>query len=247
MKKTFLLFGAMLMVVCAMARPVPTIAIKGDLNQYKYVHVISTSGTTSSSGISTSVHYRSYSYTSGNGTKTTNPSEQLSGFFMKEGYTVLPSISPEIADKTLIASYGFLGTDDIYSEIILQLTDADTHALVASYETSGEGLDDAERVSDALNYALELLRYTFRPHMGFQVEKTSCRALRIRLSNRTPFVISEVLVRLNYYQNEKLVHKQDVTIATSLTPAYSTITRIKRNKDFRGNKYKVEFEVVEYK
>jgi hypothetical protein len=247
MKRLFIIIAAVLIAVSAMARPVPTIAIKGDLNQYKYVHVISTSGTTSSSGVSTSAHYGHYSYTSGNGTKTTNPSEQLSGFFMKEGFTVLPSISPEIADKTLIVSYGFLGTDEIYSEIILQLTDANTHEVVASYETSGKGIDDAERVSDALNYVIELLRYTLRPHMGYQVEKTSCRALRVRLSNRTPFVISEVKVRLNYYQDEKLMHKQDVTIATSLTPAYSTITRIKRNKDFRGYKYKVEFEVLEYK
>ncbi len=248
MKKIILIFIAAMLTVSMMAQDVPTVVIKGDLNQYKYVYVIPTSGTTSSSGISTSVHiWGPFFTTIGNGTSTANPSEVLSGFFMKEGFTVVPSITPEITNKALIVSYGFLGADGLYSKIILQVTDANTHETIASYETSGKALDEAEQVSRALDYAMELLRYTLHPHVDFRIEDTSSRALRICLSNRTPYLVSEVQMRLSYYIDGELIHNQEVTVPISLLPAYTIMTRVKREKEYRGYKYKVEVQMIDYK
>lgn len=249
MKKLFFLIATALLATNMMAQLVPTVVIKGDPRQYKYVHVIPTSGTTASSGVSTTVHiWGPVGITTGNANSTANPSELLAGFLMKEGYTVVPTISPEIADKTLIVSYGFLGTyNSAYSKIILQMTDASTHDVVASYETFGIGNNDAERVSEALDYAIDLFQYTLRPRMTYRKEDATCLKVKVRLSNRTPYVVSEVKLRLSYLLKDEVVHTQDVTISTSLTPAYSMITRIKRDKGFRHVKYKIQVEIIDFK
>lgn len=254
MKKLFFLIATALLATNMMAQLVPTVVIKGDPRQYKYVHVIPTSGTTSSTGVSTTVHiWGPIGITAGNANSTVNPSELLTGFLMKEGYTVVPSITPELADMTLIVSYGFLGTyltrkgGVPYSRIILQMTDASTHEVVASYETIGTGDDDAARISEALDYAIDLFQYTLRPRMTCRKEDATCLKVKVRLSNRTPYVVSEVKLRLSYFLKDEVVHTQDVTINTSLTPAYSMITRIKRDKGFRHVKYKVQVEIIDFK
>ena len=254
MKKLFFLIATALLATNMMAQLVPTVVIKGDPRQYKYVHVIPTSGTTSSTGVSTTVHiWGPIGITAGNANSTVNPSELLTGFLMKEGYTVVPSITPELADMTLIVSYGFLGTyltrkgGVPYSRIILQMTDASTHEVVVSYETIGTGDDDAERISEALDYAIDLFQYTIHPRVAYYTVNTYATGVNVRISNRTIDVVTEVSLRLTYYLHGEIVHTQDVSIGTSLAPAYSTETYIKRDKGFHGYKYKVQVEIIDFK
>ena len=247
MAKLFTLIAALLMAVTMLAKPAPSLVINGDVKQYKYVYIIPASSTTASSGVSTTIRGWLNEYTIGNGTSSANPSESLAGFWMKEGYTMIPSIIPELADKTLIVSYGFLGASADYSTIIIQMTDASTHEVVLSCEASGEGDNDADRVSDALSYAQYMFDYMLHPRVAYHLEDVSCLKVKVRLSNRTPKVLSEALIRLFYYKNDELVYCQDALISTSLAPAYSTIVDIKRDKGFRGYKYRVKVELIDYK
>ena len=136
------------------ALKVPVAEIKGNVQDYPYAYVVSTSGVTSSSGV-----YSNQYGVFGGPTKTINPSEVISGYLMKKGYTILPSISPELADKTLIVTYGFTGRRQLSlfsyaSCIIIQMRDAKSHAMIVSCEAEGCGYDETEDILQAIESAL---------------------------------------------------------------------------------------------
>ena len=132
---------------------VPTAKISGDLSRYQYVYVVPTSGVTSGGGV----------YSTGNGvyggdTHTVNPSELITGYLMKLGYSVLPSIVPDLAEHTIVVTYGNTGTSSVLvakSGVIIQVRDAKTHELIATSEAEGISLEDeAYAVKRAIYKAL---------------------------------------------------------------------------------------------
>ena len=114
MKRIFALLSiTCLLMGCRVQDYFPSSTVKGDLCKYSYFYVVPTNGVTSDFG-------------------TISPSEIVSGYLMKKGYNVLSSESPELIDKTLAVTYGV-----IENGIIIQMKDAKTQELVASYKVDG--------------------------------------------------------------------------------------------------------------
>lgn len=155
MKKLLILTCVALSLVSCYTLQVPTTTINGQLENYAYAYVIQTSSVTGSSGV-----YGNKYGVYGGTTKTTNPSEVIVGYLMKCGYTILPEIDPNLADKTLIVNYGHTGKRQLsmfaYSNIVMiQIRDAKTHNLIAQSEAEGCGADEAEDILQAINRALD--------------------------------------------------------------------------------------------
>lgn len=134
MKKLFFLLATVITVISCRALKAPQTTIAADLRAYPYAYIIPTSNTT--------------------------PADLIAGNLMKRGYTILPSISPELAEKTLIVSYGYVGRRQLseYSYascIIIQMRDAKTHKMVATCEAEGCGGNDAEDILQAITTALD--------------------------------------------------------------------------------------------
>ena len=141
MKKLFLLLVMILTFIGCRTKSsvVPVATVSGDLSSYNYVYVIPTSGVTSGSG---------------GGVYTVNPSELITGYLMKKGYSPVPSIVPDLAERTLIVAYGNTGTSSIFvaqSGVIIQFRDAKTHQMVASSEAKGTSV---ENETNAITYAI---------------------------------------------------------------------------------------------
>lgn len=136
------------------AGTVPTAKISGDLSRYQYVFVVPTSGVTSGSGVY-STGYGVY----GGDTHTVNPSELITGYLMKLGYSALPSIVPDLAEHTIVVTYGNTGTSSVFvaqSGVIIQVRDAKTHELIATSEAEGTSLEDETyAVKQAIYRALD--------------------------------------------------------------------------------------------
>lgn len=142
---------------CSFMLNVPTVQVTGNLHNYIYVYVVPTAPVTSSSGV-----YGGQYGVYGGATKTVSPSEVISGYLMKKGYTPVPSISDELAEKTLVVSYGYTGRRQLglfayASCIIIQMRDAKTHTIVASCESEGCGDDETEDILQAINSGLNTI------------------------------------------------------------------------------------------
>lgn len=155
MKKLLLLaIVPLLLTGCGAMLKVPTADIKGNVYKYNYVYVIPTSGVTSSPGV-----YGNQYGVYGGSTKTVNPSEVISGYLMKKGYTTLPNVDPNLADNTMIVSYGYTGRRQLSlfsyaSCVMIQFRDAKTHELVATCEGEGCGEDETADILQAIYSAL---------------------------------------------------------------------------------------------
>ena len=136
---------------------VPTADVKGNVYKYNYVYVIPTSGVTSSSGV-----YGNQYGVYGGSTKTVNPSEVISGYLMKKGYTTLPNVDPNLAENTMIVSYGYTGRRQLSlfsyaSCVMIQFRDAKTHELIATCEGEGCGEDETADILQAIYSALGVI------------------------------------------------------------------------------------------
>jgi hypothetical protein len=84
-------------------------------------------------------------YTSPSKSRFVNPSELITGYLMKLGYSALPSIVPDLAEHTIVVTYGNTGTSSVLvakSGVIIQVRDAKTHQLIATSEAEGTSLED---------------------------------------------------------------------------------------------------------
>ena len=151
MKKILLLILVSIsLTCCGLMLNVPTVVSNGNPYDYTYVYVIPTAAVTSSSGV-----YNGH----GGITKTVSPSDAISGYLMKKGFTPVPGVTDELADKTLIVSYGYTGRRQLglfayASCIIIQMRDAKTHQLVVSCESEGCGEDEADDILEAIHSGL---------------------------------------------------------------------------------------------
>lgn len=152
----FIVVTACILTGCGVLH-VPTADVKGNVYKYNYVYVIPTSGVTSSSGV-----YGNQYGVYGGSTKTVNPSEVISGYLMKKGYTILPSVDPNLAENTMIVSYGYTGRRQLSlfsyaSCVMIQFRDAKTHELVATCEGEGCGEDETADILQAIYSALGVI------------------------------------------------------------------------------------------
>lgn len=158
MKKILsVLFIALSLNSCGVFLNAPVAQYNSNVRNYQYVYVVPTAAVTSSSGV-----YGGQYGVYGGATKTISPSEVISGYLMKKGYTPVPSITDELADRTLVVSYGYTGRRQLglfsYATcIIIQMRDAKTHEMVASCESEGCGSDETEDVLQAINSGLNAI------------------------------------------------------------------------------------------
>ena len=137
---------------------VPTVSNPGNLRDYQYAYIIPASGVSASYEVSGN-QYGVY----GGKMITTNPSEVIAGYLMKKGYTILPELTADLEEKTLVINYGHLGKRrlSLFSHsniVILQFRNAQTHELVASSEAEGgNGANEANDILQAITRALDAL------------------------------------------------------------------------------------------
>ena len=98
----------------------------------------------------------------GGSTKTVNPSEVISGYLMKKGYTTLPNIDPNLVDNTMTVSYGYTGRRQLSlfsyaSCVMIQFRDAKTHELIATCEGEGCGEDETDDILQAIYSAIGVI------------------------------------------------------------------------------------------
>lgn len=152
----FVMATACILTGCSVLN-VPTADVNGNVYKYNYVYVIPTSGVTSSSGV-----YGNQYGVYGGSTKTVNPSEVISGYLMKKGYTTLPNVDPNLAENTMIVSYGYTGRRQLSlfsyaSCVMIQFRDAKTHELIATCEGEGCGEDETADILQAIYSALGVI------------------------------------------------------------------------------------------
>lgn len=256
MKRLFSILVTTMLAICAMAQlNAPVWKVSGDLNKYKYAYVIPTGGITASSGTVGGVFgngFGVYGVTAGGATKTINPAETIKGYLMQMGYSILPSIMPEFADKTMIVAYGYTGRRKLNafayaSEIIIQARDAQTQDLVATIQTEGCGADETDDILQAIHTALERLQYSRDPQIEMVLIKEYRTSLHFSFTNKTPYRIRTIVMILQYYLNDEMVHEQEVTITGNANPNEVIDTYIKRPKEVREKGMKIKCKIKSYR
>ena len=248
MKKLFTFIVACLMAATGMAQIMkPKATIVGSFADYEYFYVVPTSSMTSSSAV-VGGSYGVY----GGATKTIVPSDVINGYLMQNDYNTTYMVSPELADKTLVVTYGNtgrrqLGLFSYASGIIIQMKNAKTQDLVATFVAEGCGEDETENIYKAIYSALNTFSYNARPRLDMVILRTYSSNVVLELTNKTPKEISSVTVRLKYYLEDELVHEQIAEFWTSLDSGKSVEQFVHRDKPYRKYKYKVMVELIGYK
>lgn len=255
MKKLFLLLVIVLAAVNSMAEEAV------DWSKYKYAYVIPTSGVTSQGGTfgvnvgnvygnNYGVYGNSYGSVYSAPTKTINPSETISGKLMQLGYGILPAIDPELAEMTMVVSYGYTGRRDVAlgytSCIIVQFRDAKTQDLLASIETEGMGSDETEDILIAINNAFKCWEYSKAPRVEINIDEVTKNYLVLYLENLTPNIIKSFTLRLTYLNEDMVVHEQLYTQNSKITQGSSERVYIKRDKIARDKNLQVKVDVFGY-
>ncbi|MCR5050428.1 MAG: hypothetical protein K6A36_05025 [Paludibacteraceae bacterium] len=248
MKRSLLILLAIFLSVSTFANlKMPSATINGNLSDYTYLYVTPTGGITSSSGV-----YGNAYGVFGGSTKTIVPSDAISGYLMKHGFNVVTSVIPEKANKTLIVSYGYTGRRFIYhksyaSGIIIQMRDAATQELVASFEAEGCGADESDNIQLAINSALALFRYNAKPKVTIHIDNVYRRNVILSIRNLTPKTIQSITLKLTYYDEGRTVYEQTKVIISAIQSGYVLNgVRIKRDKPAQNSNYAVKAEIIDY-
>ena len=137
----------------------PKVYVYHDLYQYPYAYIIPTNNVTSGTGGITTIAGGVYGLSS---TNSINPSSIISGYLMQKGFAILPSIDPELADHTMVVSFGDVESTsnmvDLVAKniVIIQIRDAASHNLIASADAMGESMENnAAALKIAIHKALD--------------------------------------------------------------------------------------------
>ena len=160
MKKIVLFLAAIVLTACGALKPT-TCSVQPTFYKYRYVYIMPTGSVTGSTGVYTSyVDNRVH----GGVTRTTNPSDMMSGYLMQKGLTILPQLDDAKKAETLVLSYGETDHRDVgflwlstSTGIIIQFRDAQTNDLIASAEAEDYGSTEADNVRYALRKALDAI------------------------------------------------------------------------------------------
>ena len=229
MKKLFLLFAATVMAMSVMALE-PIAIVKGDLKAYDFYYVDHTSGVSENSVV---------------------PSDVIRGYLMKNGFNVVASVIPEYADRTLVVTYGYTGNGaaagngDVMG-VIVQMRNAKTQELVASYEAQGEGGHEEWDVKKALTRVMRTFSYRLDPKVVVEIYDQKRLYNSLEIVNRTTFLINHVTLKIRYYMDGELIHVQTKTLDEKLPSGTWIRKDITRDKPVRKRKYKAQAEVVSF-
>ena len=159
MKATVKLVSFVICLLClsgcaSMKAPIVNYTQGDSVFNYKYFYVNHTSSVSGSIGV--------YQYgVSAGYTKTTNPSDIISGILFKNGFIRVDAVSPENADKTMAISYGETGRRNVnlgYSiEVTMQFINAKTQMPIVVCTAEGQGETEADDIRIAITRALEPL------------------------------------------------------------------------------------------
>lgn len=261
MKKIWVLCIAALMAVSVWANGLlaPKVVIYKDMSKYKFVYIIPTSSVTSASGthgyVSGSAYgnYGSlYGSVHSGATKTTNPADEICGQLVKRGYTILPSIDPALAAKTMVVAYGNAGRRSVSlhsyaSAIVLQFTDAETHEILANFETEGCGSNETEDIREAIDRAFDVYDDGIWPYIKIKIEEATRSSIVLRMFNRMPNDLKSYTLRIRYYnKNNEVVHEQYYTANTPIHPGESEQMLIKRDKEARISNTPISVTIERY-
>lgn len=148
-----LLLGVFMLSSCSVTLLTPSVTINEPITGYKFFYVANTTEKTSTSG---------YVY-DGSGSSTTrsiNPSDIISGELMKRGFTKVPQITEENAERTFIVNYGETGKRDVglfwtTTEVTLQFISAKDQSMICSSTAEGFGETEADDVRMAIERSIE--------------------------------------------------------------------------------------------
>lgn len=129
----------------------PTIHQFNSIDGYRYVFITPTAELTSSTGVAYAVGNGLY----GNTSKTINPSDVISGVFLKNGFIRLPELKPDLLDQTIVVNYGESGRRNGYTiEVTIQILSAKSSEPICICTAEGQGETEADGVRIAINRAL---------------------------------------------------------------------------------------------
>ena len=120
---------------CGSLRPA-TVTRHSSLEGYRYAYINSTSTKIGSAGYF-------YNGMGASETKSTNPSEIISGFLMKKGFIIVPELKPENESHTIVVNYAETGRRNLnlgYAiEITIQILSATDNSLLCTGTAEGQG------------------------------------------------------------------------------------------------------------
>lgn len=135
----------------------PAIHQFSSIDGYRYVFITPTAELTSSTGVAYAVGNGLY----GNTSKTINPSDVISGIFLKNGFIRLPELKPDLLDQTIVVNYGESGRRNkglgYTIEVTIQIISAKTSEPICICTAEGQGETEADDVRIAINRALSPL------------------------------------------------------------------------------------------
>lgn len=135
---------------CGSLRPA-TVTRHSSLEGYRYAYINSTSTKIGSAGYF-------YNGMGASETKSTNPSEIISGFLMKKGFIIVPELKPENESHTIVVNYAETGRRNLnlgYAiEITIQILSATDNSLLCTGTAEGQGSTEADDIRIAINRCL---------------------------------------------------------------------------------------------
>lgn len=133
----------------------PTIIKNDTIEGYKYIFITPTSNLTSGSG---GVYGGQYGVYGASTSKSVNPSDVISGILLKEGYTRIPELKPELLDESMIVNYGESGKRNrglgYTIEVTIQFISAKSHTPICSCTAEGQGETEADDIRQAITRCL---------------------------------------------------------------------------------------------
>ncbi len=148
-------FFCTVFVGCGSLKPV-SITRNGTLQGYKFAYINPT--TTKVGGTESHYSCNRYMGLSISSTTSTNPSEVISGYLMKQGFIIIPQLNVHDASQTIIVNYAETGRRDLnlgYTiEITIQILSAVDNSLICSGTAEGQGETEADDVRIAINRCL---------------------------------------------------------------------------------------------
>lgn len=153
---TIAIIGVLLLNSCGSLKA-PTIRQFSSIDGYRYVFITPTAELTSSTGVAYAIGNGLY----GNTSKTINPSDVISGVFLKNGFIRLPELKPEFLDQTVVVNYGESGRRNkglgYTIEVTIQVLSARTNEPICICTAEGQGETEADDVRIAINRALSTI------------------------------------------------------------------------------------------
>ena len=153
---TIALISILLLNSCGSLKA-PTIHQFNSIEGYRYVYITPTAELTSSTGVAYAIGNGLY----GNTSKTINPSDVISGVFLKNGFIRLPELKPEFLDQTVVVNYGESGRRNkglgYTIEVTIQVLSARTSEPICICTAEGQGETEADDVRIAINRALSTI------------------------------------------------------------------------------------------